>query len=187
MTTQRLILIGASCVYAGLLVATAYFTRATVRRVAGALSGGVAVGVVGVGIEILAHTLGWWRYPSVQTSYGPPLLYPAVVLLFAALALIGWRVTRRFGWARAGRVPRCLGRFGCSAGLPMGRTSPGVDCFRAGRRHPFRGRGLLGRLDRSGASRHAVGGWPCQGRPISSAMPVILRESLRVSAEGFGC
>jgi hypothetical protein len=25
-------------------------------------------------------------------------MYPAVVLLFAALALIGWRVTRRFGW-----------------------------------------------------------------------------------------
>jgi uncharacterized membrane protein (DUF485 family) len=25
-------------------------------------------------------------------------MYPAVILLFAALALVGWRVTRRFGW-----------------------------------------------------------------------------------------
>ena len=92
------ILIAASCVYAGVLVAAAYFTRATARRVAGAFAGGVTVGMVGVGVETLAHTLGWWRYPSVETPYGPPLMYPAVVLLFSALALIGWRVTRRFGW-----------------------------------------------------------------------------------------
>ena len=98
MTTLHFILIAGSCVYAVMLVATAHFTRATARRVAGALVGGLAVGIVGVGVETLAHTLGWWRYPSVETPYGPPLLYPAVVLVFAALALIGWLVTRRFGW-----------------------------------------------------------------------------------------
>src|SRR5437773_2930829 len=98
MTTQQNILIAAAGVYSVVLVATVYFTRATPRRVAGAMLGGVAVGVLGVGIETLAHTLGWWRYPSVERPYGPPLLYPAVVLLFAALALIGWRITRHFGW-----------------------------------------------------------------------------------------
>ena len=98
MTTQQLILIAASCVYLVVMVVTAYFTRATRRRVTGALIGGVAVGIVGVGVECLAHAVGWWRYPSVETPYGPPLMYPVVVLLFAALALIGWRVTRRFGW-----------------------------------------------------------------------------------------
>jgi hypothetical protein len=98
MTTQQLILIAASCVYLVVMVVTAYFTRATRRRVTGALIGGVAVGIVGVGVECLAHAVGWWRYPSVETPYGPPLMYPFVVLLFAALALIGWRVTRRFGW-----------------------------------------------------------------------------------------
>ena len=98
MITQQFILIAASCVYLAVLGATAYFSRANARRILGALIGGVAVGVVGVGVETLAHTLGWWRYPSVETAYGPPLLYPAVVLLFAALALIGWRVMRRFGW-----------------------------------------------------------------------------------------
>ena len=98
MTTQQLILIAASGVYLVVMVLTAYFTRATRRRVTGALLGGAAVGLVGVGVECLAHAQGWWRYPSVETPYGPPLMYPAVVLLFAALALIGWRITRRFGW-----------------------------------------------------------------------------------------
>jgi hypothetical protein len=98
MTTQQLILIAASGVYLVVIVVTAYFTRATRRRVIGALIGGAAVGLVGVGIECLAHAMGWWRYPFVETPYGPPLMYPVVVLLFAALALIGWRVTRRFGW-----------------------------------------------------------------------------------------
>jgi hypothetical protein len=103
MLTQHLILIAATCVYLVALVATVYFTRAAARRVAGALIGGVAVGVVGVGIDTPAHTRGWWRYPSVETPYGPPLMYPAVVILFTALTLIGWRVIRRFGW-RGSRI-----------------------------------------------------------------------------------
>ena len=98
MRKQQLILIAASCVYLAVLIVTVYFTRATRGRITGALIGGVAVGVVGVGVEALAHAMGWWHYPSVETPYGPPLMYPVVVLLFAALALIGWRITRRFGW-----------------------------------------------------------------------------------------
>lgn len=98
MTTPQLILIAASCVYLIVMVLTAYLTRATRRRVIGALIGGVAVGLVGVGVECLAHAMGWWRYPFVETAYGPPLIYPVGVLLFAALALVGWRATRRFGW-----------------------------------------------------------------------------------------
>src|SRR5262245_54602499 len=98
MTTPQVILIVASCVYAVVLIVTAYFTRATRKRITGALSGGVAVAVVGVGIEYLAHARGWWHYPFSDTTYGPPLIYPVVVLLFAAVALVGWRVTRRFGW-----------------------------------------------------------------------------------------
>ena len=56
---QQFILKAAIGVYLVVLVATAYFTRATARRVAGALTGGVAVGVVGVGVETLAHSMGW--------------------------------------------------------------------------------------------------------------------------------
>src|SRR5207248_46175 len=83
--------------YAALLGAAIYFTRATLRRALGALTGGLAVAGVGPGVEALAHTLGWWRYPGVDSAYGPPMIYPAVLLAFAILPLIGWRVTRRFG------------------------------------------------------------------------------------------
>jgi hypothetical protein len=68
------------------------------RRVLGAAAGGLTVAVVGVGVEIVCQTLGFWRYPFAPTRYGPPLMYPVIVLMFAMLALIGWRVIRRFGW-----------------------------------------------------------------------------------------
>ena len=85
-------------VYLALLAVTLYFARPSGRRLLGALAGGVAVAVVGVGIESLFHTLGFWRYPSVEEPYGPVALYPLVVVVFALLTLIGWRIMRRFGW-----------------------------------------------------------------------------------------
>jgi hypothetical protein len=97
MTTMQVLSLAIG-IYLTLLIAAIYFTRATTRRLGGALAGGVAVAVVGVGVEILGHTLGFWRYPGVDTPYGPRLMYPLVVLMFTLLALIGWRITRRFGW-----------------------------------------------------------------------------------------
>jgi hypothetical protein len=93
--TQILIL--AWCVYGGLLVAAVYFTRATPRRVVGALAGGGVVALVGVGVEAWGHARGWWRYTADDTPYGPPAIYPLLVVAFAFLGLIGWRVMRRFG------------------------------------------------------------------------------------------
>jgi hypothetical protein len=90
------ILILAWCVYGGLLVAAVYFTRATPRRVAGALAGGGVVALVGVGVEAWGHARAWWRYTADDTPYGPPAIYPLLVVAFAFLALIGWRVMRRF-------------------------------------------------------------------------------------------
>jgi hypothetical protein len=94
--TQILIL--ASCVYLSMLVAAIYFTRANTRRVVGALAGGGAVALVGAGVEAFAHAWGWWRYTSDDTPFGPVAMYPAIVVVFAFLALIGWIVARRFGW-----------------------------------------------------------------------------------------
>ena len=96
-TTQQILLL-ATCVYLVLLVLTTFFTRATRRRFLAAVVGGLAVAVVGVGVEFLFQTLGFWYYPSADQLFGPPLIYPPVVALFAVLALLGWRVTRRFGW-----------------------------------------------------------------------------------------
>ena len=95
MTT---IIILASFVYGSLLIAAVYFTRATKRRVLGAVAGGGAVALVGAGVEAFAHARGWWRYTSDDTPFGPLAIYPLLVVAFAFLALIGWRVMRRFGW-----------------------------------------------------------------------------------------
>jgi hypothetical protein len=91
------ILIVAWCVYGSLLVAAIYFTRATTRRVLGALAGGCAVALIGAGVEGLGHAWGWWRYTSDDTPVGPLAMYPLLVVAFAFLALVGWRVMRRFG------------------------------------------------------------------------------------------
>jgi hypothetical protein len=85
-------------VYLVVLALTAYLARPGVRRFLGALAGGAAVAVVGVGVEALCHYLGFWRYPSVDEPYGPLTLYPLVVVTFTILALVGWRIARRFGW-----------------------------------------------------------------------------------------
>jgi hypothetical protein len=85
-------------VYLALLALTISLARPGRRRLLGALAGGVAVAVVGVGIESLFHILGFWRDPSVEEPYGPVALYPLVVVVFAMLTLVGWRIMRRFGW-----------------------------------------------------------------------------------------
>src|SRR6516162_4226808 len=68
MTMQQIFLL-AACVYLAVLVATAYFTRATARRVLGALTGGVAVAVVGFGVEFVCQALGFWRYPGDESGF----------------------------------------------------------------------------------------------------------------------
>jgi hypothetical protein len=92
------ILILASCVYGSFLIAAVYFTRATKRRVLGAFSGGGAVAIVGAGVEAWAHARGWWRYTADDSPIGPLAIYPFLIVAFALLGLIGWRVMRRFGW-----------------------------------------------------------------------------------------
>ncbi len=93
--TQILVL--AACVYLSLLTAAIYFTRAGPRRIAGALAGGAAIAIVGLGVEALAHMQGWWYYPHEDTVVGPLAMYPVLIVMFAFLALIGWRVMRGFG------------------------------------------------------------------------------------------
>src|SRR4051812_4570885 len=78
-------------VYLTLLAVTTYFARPTRRRFLGALAGGVAVAVVGVGIESLFHNLGFWHYPSVGEPYGPVALFPLLGGGFSMAALFGRR------------------------------------------------------------------------------------------------
>ena len=48
MTTLQIHLF--NCLYLAVLIVIAFFTRATARRIAGALAGGIAFGVVALGI-----------------------------------------------------------------------------------------------------------------------------------------
>jgi hypothetical protein len=96
MTTQQVILW--TCAYLVLLVAVIYFTRATLRRVIGAMAGGAAAGLLGVGAIALCEALGWWRIPYASTPYFLALFYLGLSISLMPIYPVTWRVARRFGW-----------------------------------------------------------------------------------------
>src|SRR5438552_10641891 len=96
MTTQQILLI--ICIYLVLLGVLIYFTRATARRVIGALAGGAAAGLLGLGMIALSESQGWWQVPSGSVPYFRLQLFLAFAVSMAPFYLITWRVARRFGW-----------------------------------------------------------------------------------------
>jgi hypothetical protein len=91
------LLIVAMCVYACVLLGAVRVLRPGARRTVGALAGGVAAALVGVVIEAVAHQQGFWHYTESDTPVGPALIHPFNVIIFALIALIAWRIGRRFG------------------------------------------------------------------------------------------
>ena len=79
------------------LVVVVYFTRATSRRIAGALAGGAAVGCFGMGAIVLGNALGLWRVPILWTLYFVVLFYLALAISVTPIYLVTWRLVRRFG------------------------------------------------------------------------------------------
>ena len=76
----------------------AFFTRATLRRIAGAVIAAIPVIPLVMFYDAIAARLGLWHYPSVTTGSAPLAWYVAAVMFYgAALGLLGWRVIRRFG------------------------------------------------------------------------------------------
>jgi hypothetical protein len=80
-----------------ILVVVALLTRATARRIGGALAGGAAVGVVGLCILFLGERVEWWH---MAITWEPYFLMLALIdfTLCAFVFLITWRIARRFGW-----------------------------------------------------------------------------------------
>ena len=95
MTTQQILLM--DCVYLVFLGAVVYFTRATTRRIAGALAGGGAAGLLALGMIALGEAQGWWRIPSGSAPYFRLQLFLGLAISMAPTFLIIWRVVRRFG------------------------------------------------------------------------------------------
>jgi hypothetical protein len=96
MTTQQLHLF--NCLYLALLIVVAFFTRATARRIAGALAGGAAFGVVVLGAIALGEKMEWWHFTITWEPYFLALLYLDCIISCAPAYLVTWRVARRFGW-----------------------------------------------------------------------------------------
>src|SRR5215469_1950944 len=94
MTVRQLYLFG--CLYLLMLIATAVLTRATVRRIAGALAGAAVGGVAALGIVEAGEHAGWWHMAIIWEPYFLALLWANLVLCAYAL-LITWRIARRFG------------------------------------------------------------------------------------------
>lgn len=96
MTTQQLLwFIGGYLVE---FVAVAYFTRATARRVLGALVGGAVAGLTLIPVIILGETIGWWRVPLTFTPGFLGIFYVGTAISCSPIYLVTWRVARRFGW-----------------------------------------------------------------------------------------
>src|SRR6266849_8879236 len=95
MTTTQLHLFNG--LYLVVLVVVAVLTRATARRIAGALAGGAAAGVLALGIIALGEEAGWWHMAITWEPYFLTLLW-IDFLLCAFIFLITWRIARRFGW-----------------------------------------------------------------------------------------
>ena len=95
MTTKQIIMW--SCVYVVELLIVVYFTRATRRRVVGALVGGAAAGLLALGAITLCEVLGWWQIPFASNPYFLLLFYFALSIWPAPVYLVTWRVARRFG------------------------------------------------------------------------------------------
>jgi hypothetical protein len=89
-------LYGFACLYLILTAAVAVFTRATPRRVVGALAGAAVCGPAAFGIVALGERAGWWRVAINWNPYLLAVLWVNVVL-WAFVFLLTWRVARRFG------------------------------------------------------------------------------------------
>jgi hypothetical protein len=96
MTTQVIIIW--TCAYLIELCAVIYFTRATARRLVGALVGGAAAGLLGMGAIALSEALGWWHIPFASTPSFLPLFYVGLAISLTPIYLVTWRLARRFGW-----------------------------------------------------------------------------------------
>src|SRR5262249_53998084 len=98
MTTAQFIGIDVICLV--MLALVVYFTRATPRRVAGAVIGGILATCVGVVLDVIGDRIGSGHYTLVRAPYGPLPMYVAVALWYGmTVQLIGWRIARRFGFS----------------------------------------------------------------------------------------
>lgn len=80
-----------------IFVAVAALTRARARRIAGAVASVLVFTTLSAPMDELAARLGWWTYPSSPPHPPLPVYLGQAFVFVGNVALIGWRVQRRFG------------------------------------------------------------------------------------------
>ena len=130
MTIQQLHIFNA--LYFILLVVVVVLTRASLRRLAGAMFGTFAAGAVGIAVIAICQRIGWWHFTM---HWEPYYLFQSgiSVALGAFVFLLTWRLARRFGGrglAIALLLAALLGPFRDSAYMAMfpewGYYAPGI-------------------------------------------------------------
>jgi hypothetical protein len=94
VTTRQLYLF--SCLYLVILAVVAVLTRATPRRLAGALVGAAVAGVAGLGIVAIGESAGWWHFVMTWEPYFLTLMRIGTIPC-GFIFLITWRIARQFG------------------------------------------------------------------------------------------
>src|SRR5260370_25538349 len=74
------------------LLVVAFVTRATARRIAGALAGGAAFGLVALGIIALGEEAGWWHMAITWEPY-----FLTLFLICFGLGRLIFLITRPLG------------------------------------------------------------------------------------------
>lgn len=95
-----------SGLYLAALVVVTYFTRATPRRVAGALAGGAAASLMALGVIALCEVLGWWQLPFVSTPYWVIMLYVCLAISLTPIYLVTWRLASNHAQRSVRRMRR---------------------------------------------------------------------------------
>jgi hypothetical protein len=96
MTVLQICLFGAA--YLIFVAVVVVLTRATLRRVAGSLAGGIVAGVAGLGVIALGQRVGWWDFVMLWEPSYLVLFLLAFAISMSWIYLISWRIARRFGW-----------------------------------------------------------------------------------------
>jgi hypothetical protein len=84
--------------YLALFVVLAVLTRASARRIGGALAGGAVISVVTLAIIVVGERLALWRVPITWEPIYLSLFLLVIAISTGMVYLITWRTTRRFGW-----------------------------------------------------------------------------------------
>src|SRR5262249_3934444 len=111
-----------------------YLSRAPALRVLASIAGGVAFAVGNVVFDFIAYRAGLWSYPGLEErSHGQLAWSAAVGIAVAGIALIGWRVHRRYKQKGLVIFLLAFAAFGLVRDWAMSRTAArGILVFGAG-------------------------------------------------------